>query len=73
MVEHQLMKNNKKYIICPTCKKKTTWTSQNIYRPFCSKRCKLIDLGDWADEKFKIEGESHDKNNQKNDSNENKD
>ena len=26
-----------------------------MYKPFCSKRCKLVDIGTWANEKFKIE------------------
>lgn len=39
---------------CPTCDKKVQWQSENQYRPFCSERCKLIDLGDWADESHKI-------------------
>lgn len=48
---------NKKDIPCPQCGKKTTWTPDNKYRPFCSERCKLIDLGDWADEKKRVPGE----------------
>lgn len=40
-------------VICPTCKKETT-LKDNPYRPFCSDKCKLIDLGDWASEKFGI-------------------
>lgn len=43
-------------IICPTCKKITTW-EENPWRPFCSERCKLIDLGKWASEEYRIEGE----------------
>jgi len=39
---------------CPTCNKEVTWKSDNEFRPFCSKRCQLIDLGDWADENHKI-------------------
>ena len=35
---------------CPHCKKQTDLTLTNIYRPFCSERCKLIDLGNWARE-----------------------
>jgi endogenous inhibitor of DNA gyrase (YacG/DUF329 family) len=34
------------------------WTSGNAYRPFCSERCKLIDLGAWADEQHSIPGDS---------------
>ena len=39
---------------CPTCKKSVQWLPTNEYRPFCSKRCQLIDLGEWADEGHKI-------------------
>ncbi len=41
-------------INCPTCQKQITYDSKNPYRPFCSKRCQLIDLGEWADEKHTI-------------------
>ncbi|PCI51125.1 MAG: DNA gyrase inhibitor YacG [Moraxellaceae bacterium] len=34
---------------CPECKKKVVWDSANPSRPFCSERCKLLDLGAWAD------------------------
>ncbi|MDN3653576.1 DNA gyrase inhibitor YacG [Thalassotalea ponticola] len=39
---------------CPTCKKTVVWNEQAKFRPFCSERCKLIDLGDWAEENHKI-------------------
>ncbi|MGI9533752.1 MAG: DNA gyrase inhibitor YacG [Thermodesulfobacteriota bacterium] len=42
---------------CPRCGKLSVWEG-NKYRPFCSERCKLIDLGEWADEKNKIETNS---------------
>ncbi len=42
---------------CPLCKKKTTW-EENQYKPFCSERCKLIDLGRWVLEEYKVPGES---------------
>jgi endogenous inhibitor of DNA gyrase (YacG/DUF329 family) len=42
-------------IKCPTCKCKTEW-KDNPSRPFCSERCKLIDLGAWNSEEYKIEG-----------------
>ncbi len=41
---------------CPTCASKVEWTEANKYRPFCSERCKQIDLGAWAEEKYKIAG-----------------
>ena len=43
-----------KQVSCPNCKKLTEYTTSNPYRPFCSERCKLIDLGDWANENYKI-------------------
>ena len=41
-------------VSCPTCEKSVIWQTSNEFRPFCSKRCQLIDLGDWADENHKI-------------------
>jgi len=38
---------------CPQCKKAVNWEG-NPHRPFCSERCKLIDLGAWADGKNAI-------------------
>jgi len=34
------------------------WTPSNAYRPFCSERCKLIDLGSWAAEEHRIPDDS---------------
>lgn len=48
----------KEDITCPTCNRKDTWKPDNTFRPFCSYRCKLIDLGDWAEEKHRISDES---------------
>ena len=39
---------------CPTCNKNVIWQKESEFRPFCSNRCKLIDLGDWAEENHKI-------------------
>lgn len=47
----------KNQIECPHCGKKGTWVKENVFRPFCSERCKLIDLGDWASEKNRIPSE----------------
>ena len=41
-------------VSCPTCQKQVKWQSENEFRPFCCKRCQLIDLGEWADEGHKI-------------------
>jgi endogenous inhibitor of DNA gyrase (YacG/DUF329 family) len=39
---------------CPTCKKTVEWSEESRFRPFCSKQCQLIDLGEWAEEKKAI-------------------
>ncbi|MDW5376735.1 DNA gyrase inhibitor YacG [Halomonas sp. HP20-15] len=44
-------------VACPQCRKSVEWTGDNPYRPFCSKRCRLLDLGAWADESHRIAGE----------------
>ncbi len=44
-------------VACPQCQKQVEWSEKNPYRPFCSERCKLIDLGAWADESHRIAGE----------------
>lgn len=41
-------------VACPNCQNKVEWKAQNSFRPFCSKRCQLIDLGEWANEDHKI-------------------
>ena len=48
----------KKIVKCPTCQKNVEWSKQSAFRPFCSERCRLIDLGEWADEKHAIPAES---------------
>lgn len=42
-----------KNVKCPTCSKKADW-QKNPHRPFCCERCKLIDLGKWAGEEYRI-------------------
>ena len=39
---------------CPTCDTDVVWSAESPFRPFCSERCKLIDLGDWAAENHRI-------------------
>ncbi|TAL63018.1 MAG: DNA gyrase inhibitor YacG [Legionella sp.] len=52
--------NKLQKITCPICGKKGTWREDNPLRPFCSERCKLIDLGEWASDSRTIPGESVD-------------
>ncbi|MDP2285372.1 MAG: DNA gyrase inhibitor YacG [Pseudohongiella sp.] len=42
---------------CPHCKEIVEWGEQSPWRPFCSERCKLIDFGEWANERHSIPGE----------------
>ncbi|MDH5434109.1 MAG: DNA gyrase inhibitor YacG [Gammaproteobacteria bacterium] len=44
-------------ISCPSCKKSLRWKDAGEFKPFCSKRCQLIDLGEWASEGHAIPGE----------------
>jgi endogenous inhibitor of DNA gyrase (YacG/DUF329 family) len=46
-----------KKVHCPQCKCLSEWSKENIYRPFCSKRCQLLDLGAWASENHRIAGD----------------
>ena len=39
---------------CPQCDTPLLWDTSNPYRPFCSERCKMIDLGQWASESYRI-------------------
>jgi endogenous inhibitor of DNA gyrase (YacG/DUF329 family) len=45
---------------CPTCQKPVEWSERSDWRPFCSERCKLIDLGAWVMEEHRIPGEEAD-------------
>lgn len=47
-------------VACPHCGKPVVWTDASEYKPFCSERCKLIDLGDWLLEKHVIPGDKTD-------------
>ena len=42
------------FVNCPNCGAKVAWMPENKSRPFCSERCKKIDLGAWAEEKYII-------------------
>ena len=39
---------------CPTCDTEVVWGPESPFRPFCSDRCRLIDLGEWATESRRI-------------------
>lgn len=43
----------RKALVCPKCRKHQTPADAPTW-PFCSERCKIADLGDWAAEKYKV-------------------
>lgn len=45
-------------VACPTCGKGVSWSPAARWRPFCSERCKLIDLGEWLAEEHRIAGDA---------------
>lgn len=42
---------------CPTCQRELTWSEEFPFRPFCSERCRMVDLGAWFAEERKVAGE----------------
>ena len=51
-----------KLVNCPHCGKSVEWDPANPYRPFCSERCKMIDLGAWATESYRVPVAEDDEN-----------
>lgn len=47
-------------VACPHCGISVEWDSANRFRPFCSERCKMIDLGAWATERYRVPVEDSD-------------
>jgi hypothetical protein len=43
-----------KTVVCPACGGPSLYAPSNRYRPFCSERCKQMDLGAWAAEEFRV-------------------
>jgi len=43
---------------CPTCDREIEWSEAFPFRPFCSERCRLIDLGAWLNEQRNIPGDA---------------
>ena len=43
-----------KTVGCPQCGAPVAWAATSKWRPFCSERCKLIDLGAWASERYRV-------------------
>ena len=43
-----------RHVPCPTCGKPAVFAPENPARPFCSERCRTVDLGGWASEAYRI-------------------
>lgn len=52
------MAAEEKIVQCPGCGGDSVYEVRNVYRPFCSERCKNLDLGAWASESFRVPTES---------------
>jgi hypothetical protein len=48
------MNKKPKTVACPTCSASVEWNAAARWRPFCSERCRLIDLGKWFEESNRI-------------------
>ena len=48
------MSEKVRVVNCPTCGKPVKWTPESTWRPFCSARCRQIDLGAWASEGYRV-------------------
>lgn len=50
------MSGAQRVVACPNCGKSVQWTEESAWRPFCSERCRMVDLGKWFEEDHKIPG-----------------
>lgn len=50
-VGKQMIERGKR--LCPQCRRETSW-DDNPWKPFCSERCQMFDLGNWASESYRV-------------------
>lgn len=55
-----------KKVPCPRCGTPAPYAPENPWRPFCSERCRIIDLGNWASEGYRVAGPENDAKNEAN-------
>ena len=48
------MSEKVRVVNCPSCGKPVPWQPESTWRPFCSARCRQIDLGAWASEDYRV-------------------
>jgi endogenous inhibitor of DNA gyrase (YacG/DUF329 family) len=46
-----------RYVSCPRCGAQVAWVPESPFRPFCSERCRMVDLGAWATEQYRVGAE----------------
>jgi endogenous inhibitor of DNA gyrase (YacG/DUF329 family) len=51
-----------RYVSCPRCGTPVPWVAESRHRPFCSERCRTVDLGAWATEQYRVAAADDDKN-----------
>jgi uncharacterized protein len=56
MVESSSAPRKPPMVDCPTCRAATPYEPGNPWRPFCSERCREVDLGAWASERYRVGG-----------------
>lgn len=54
MAQNPFTQAKTRYVPCPCCGNPSPYSAGNAFRPFCSERCKKIDLGAWASEQFTL-------------------
>ncbi|MFY8053939.1 MAG: DNA gyrase inhibitor YacG, partial [Limnohabitans sp.] len=47
------MSSDVRIVVCPQCGGPSRYETKNAFRPFCSERCRNIDLGAWANEEHR--------------------
>ena len=55
---HSPATDQPRLVRCPACGGDSIYAPDNPFRPFCSERCKNLDLGAWASESFRVPGEA---------------
>lgn len=59
MSDNSINKSETRKVKCPHCGRLTFYSTENAFRPFCSERCRLIDLGQWASESYRVPAEEN--------------
>ncbi|MEM9101154.1 MAG: DNA gyrase inhibitor YacG [Pseudomonadota bacterium] len=52
-----MKQNSNLQVPCPICQRQVQWNDKFPFRPFCSERCQLIDIGAWSSESYRIDGQ----------------